>query len=420
MDGEHGPIAGGMGRRGFLGAAAAAGAGAAGVAATGCDSSAERNGPRAHPSRRADAARRAEEAERARPGSADWRIRSAGPPDAIEGYTDRVSVLPDGEFGLHVSTTAPAFRVSAYRIGWYGGAQARLVWRSGRVDGRKQSAPLFLDTTRTVRADWDRSLRVRARNWPEGAYLLRLDASNGHQRYVPLIVRSRQARGRTLLMHAPATWQAYNTWGGYSLYQGRDGAYGTRSLAVSFDRPYASSGAEKLLVYERAVVVLAERLGLPLAYTTGVDVHLQPAVLKGASATLSLGHDEYWTPQQRQYVTRPRDDGTNPAILGANTCFRRWASRPTPRTSSWTAATGCSPGPGWTTATPSTIWWVWSTTGSLRAIPPRRRCGSSPTPPGLPGAAQPLGLRVLHGGERRRGLRLGDDALGGGPDGGDP
>ncbi|MYU19606.1 hypothetical protein GTZ78_55225, partial [Streptomyces sp. SID8361] len=74
--------------------------------------------PRAHPSRRADAARRAEEAERARPGSADWRIRSAGPPGAIEGYTDRVSVLPDGEFGLHVSTTAPAFRVSAYRIGW--------------------------------------------------------------------------------------------------------------------------------------------------------------------------------------------------------------------------------------------------------------------------------------------------------------
>ncbi|GAA1289886.1 hypothetical protein GCM10009579_62720 [Streptomyces javensis] len=323
VDGEHGRISGGLGRRRFLGAAAAAGAGASAVAATGCDSSSERTGHRARPSRRADAARRAEEAERARPGSADWRIRSVGPPDAIAGYTDRVSVLPDEEFGLHVSTTAPAFRVSAYRIGWYGGAQARLVWRSGRVDGRKQGPPVFLDATRTVRADWDRSLRVRARNWPEGSYLLRLDASSGHQRYVPLIVRSRQARGRTLLLHAPATWQAYNTWGGYSLYQGRDGAYGSRSLAVSFDRPYAKSGAEKFLVYERPLVVLAERLGLPLAYTTGVDVHLRPAVLEGASAALSLGHDEYWTPQQRQYVTRARDDGTNLAFLGANTCFRR-------------------------------------------------------------------------------------------------
>ncbi|GLV78030.1 N,N-dimethylformamidase beta subunit family domain-containing protein [Streptomyces hygroscopicus] len=330
MNGEQGRIPGGLGRRGFLGAAAAAGAGAAGVAATGCDSAAERNGDRARPSRRADAARRAEEAERARPGHADWRIRSVGPPDAIEGYADRVSVEPGEEVGLHVSTTAPAFRVSAYRIGWYGGAQARLVWRSGRVDGTKQGAPRFLDTTRTVRADWDRSLRVRTRNWPAGAYLLRLDASNGHQRYVPLIVRSRQARGRTLLMHAPATWQAYNTWGGYSLYQGQDGAYGTRSLAVSFDRPYAGSGAEKFLVYERAAVVLAERLGLPLAYTTGVDVHLDPGVLKGASAVVSLGHDEYWTPQQRQYVTRARDEGTNLAFLGANTCFRRIRLEPGP------------------------------------------------------------------------------------------
>ncbi|MFJ2195205.1 hypothetical protein [Streptomyces violaceusniger] len=112
MDGEQGRTTGGLVRRGFLGAAAAAGAGAAGVAATGCDSSG-RDGHRARPSRRADAARRAEEAERARPGSADWRIRSTGPPDAIEGYTDRVSVLPDEEVGLHVSTTAPAFRVSA-------------------------------------------------------------------------------------------------------------------------------------------------------------------------------------------------------------------------------------------------------------------------------------------------------------------
>jgi hypothetical protein len=70
-------------------------------------------------------------------------------------------------------------------------------------------------------------------------------------------------------------------------------------------------------------VVLAERLGIPLAYTTGIDVHRQPAVLDGATTLLSLGHDEYWTPQQRTAVTRLRDAGTNIAFLGANTCFRR-------------------------------------------------------------------------------------------------
>ncbi|WP_405616099.1 N,N-dimethylformamidase beta subunit family domain-containing protein [Streptomyces sp. NBC_01508] len=314
-------------RRHFLEAAAAGVAGIAVGAVAGCDSAdraPSRTGVGADPTTdpttdpTADAT-----AERARPGSPDWRIRSVGPPDAVEGYTDTVSVEPGEEFGLYVSTTAPGLRVAAYRIGWYGGAQARLVWRSGRVAGRVQSGPRMVTYTDTVRADWERTLAVRTDGWPEGAYLLRLDAENGHQRYVPLIVRSASAAGRTVLMHAPATWQAYNLWGGYSLYEGENGAYGTRSLAVSFDRPYDKNGAEKFLVYERAAVVLAERLGIPLAYTTGVDVHLTPSVLRDATAVVSLGHDEYWTPEQRRHVTRARDAGTNLAFLGANTCYRR-------------------------------------------------------------------------------------------------
>ncbi|MDT0455468.1 hypothetical protein RM550_06910 [Streptomyces sp. DSM 41527] len=320
-----------MDRRRFLGAAAAGAAGLAVGVAAGCGSTSG-GGPGAGPTAgdEPDLA-----AERDRPGHPDWRIRSAGPPDAVQGYTDKVSVLPGEEFGLYVSTTAPGFRVAAYRVGWYRGAQARRVWRSDRVAGRRQRHPGLLPGTRSVRADWERSLRVRTAGWPPGAYLLRLDAEHGHQRYVPMVVRSARATGRTVLMHAVATWQAYNAWGGYSLYRGPDGGYASRSLAVSFDRPYDSNGAGKFLVYERALVVLAERLGLPLAYTTGVDVHRDPSALRGATAVLSLGHDEYWTPQQREHVTRARDAGTNLAFLGANACFRRVRLEP-----------GQGPGPG--------------------------------------------------------------------------
>ncbi|MFG2529976.1 N,N-dimethylformamidase beta subunit family domain-containing protein [Streptomyces sp. NPDC048516] len=320
---------GGLARRRFLGVAAMGAAGLA-VAVAGCDATSG-NGPRAGGDQ-PDLA-----AERDRPGHPDWRLRSAGPPDAVQGYTDKVSVLPGEEFGLYVSTTAPGFRVSAYRVGWYRGARARRVWHSGRVAGRRQRHPRLLPGIRSVRADWERSLRVRADGWPPGAYLLRLDAEHGHQRYVPMVVRSARATGRTVLMHAVTTWQAYNAWGGYSLYRGADGGYGTRSLEVSFDRPYDGNGAGKFLVYEWALVVLAERLGLPLAYTTGVDVHRDPSALRGASAALSLGHDEYWTPQQREHVTRARDAGTNLAFLGANACFRRVRLEPGP---------GRGPGPG--------------------------------------------------------------------------
>ncbi|MFF4804742.1 N,N-dimethylformamidase beta subunit family domain-containing protein [Streptomyces sp. NPDC001351] len=302
-------------RRTFLEACACAGLVSA--AAGACDRSHAVHGTRA-----AAAAHRPE-AERDRPGTPDWRIRSLGPAAAVVGYADRVSVTPGEECGLYVSTTAPSFRVSAFRVGWYGGAEARLVWSSGRIPGSVQPEPYLLSGTRTVRADWQRSLSFGTAHWPEGAYLLRLDTEDGHQRYVPLIVRSVQSTGRTVLMHAPTTWQAYNRWGGYSLYEGLSGEYATRSLAVSFDRPYDSDGAEKFMVYERAAVVLAERLGIPLAYTTGMDVHRDPQVLHGATAVICLGHDEYWTPEQRRHITQARDAGTNLAFLGANTCFRR-------------------------------------------------------------------------------------------------
>ncbi|MEU1371628.1 N,N-dimethylformamidase beta subunit family domain-containing protein [Streptomyces sp. NPDC005803] len=301
-----------LSRRHFLGAVTVAGVCAAGTALSGCDAPASggagaSTGPPEH----------------SRQGDPHWRLRTRGRPEDVVGYTDKSSVLPGEGFGLYVSTTSPGFRVSAYRVGWYGGAQARLVWRSEMMDGRIQSAPHLISATRTVRAGWERTAEVRTDGWPEGAYLLRLDASSGPQRYVPLIVRSRSAAGKTLLIHAPATWQAYNLWGGYNLYEGADGQYRTRALAVSFDRPYDGDGAEKFLVYERAAVVLAERLGIPLAYTTGVDIHFAPSVMEGATAAVSLGHDEYWTPEQRQHLFRARDAGTNLAFLGANTCFRR-------------------------------------------------------------------------------------------------
>jgi hypothetical protein len=262
-------------------------------------------------------------AEQDRPGDPDWRITSTGHPDAIVGYADQVSALPGDQVGLYVSTDASSYAVRAFRVGWYGGAEARLVWQSGTFPGIDQGSSSLESGTGRVYADWKKTVTIDTTGWPEGAYLLRLDAANGHQRYIPLVLRSRSAAGKVLIMHAVATWQAYNLWGGYNLYQGPNGAYDTRSLVVGFDRPYDDVGAEKFMVYERAVVVLAERLGLPVAYTTGLDVHLDHRVLTGAAAIISLGHDEYWTPQQRQYVTAARDAGTNLAFLGANTCFRR-------------------------------------------------------------------------------------------------
>ncbi|MCB5179229.1 N,N-dimethylformamidase beta subunit family domain-containing protein [Streptomyces antimicrobicus] len=265
-------------------------------------------------------------AENLRPGTPDWRITRAGPARAVEGFADRSSVLPGRPLVLRVSTTAPSYTVSAFRMGWYGGARARLVWRSPALPGLLQPAARTDAATRMVRADWEPSLEVDTTGWPEGCYLLRLDTVGGEraQRFVPVTVRSAACAGRVVFVNAVATWQAYNRWGGADLYKGTTGKKASRSLAVTFDRPYQGAhGAGQFLTYEAPLLALAERLGIPLAYATGIDIARQDGLLGGAVALLSPGHDEYWSPEHRRRVTQARDAGTNLAVFGANCCYRR-------------------------------------------------------------------------------------------------
>jgi hypothetical protein len=267
-------------------------------------------------------------AENTRPGTSSWQIAHLGTEHEIEGYTGQASVLSGESFSLFVSTTSSGFRVTAYLLGWYQGHGAREVWRSGKLRGGAQRAATVTASTNTVSADWDPALDVPTAGWPAGAYLLRLDADSGAQRYVPVTVRSASCAGKVVLKACVPTWQAYNTWGGYDLYKDAAGVYGNRSLAVSLDRPYDGNGADMFLTYERNVIKLAEHLtlqpgGLDLAYVTSMDIAADPRLLAGASALVSLGHDEYWTPAERAHVTAARDAGANLAFLGANAVFRR-------------------------------------------------------------------------------------------------
>jgi hypothetical protein len=82
-------------------------------------------------------------------------------------------------------------------------------------------------------------------------------------------------------------------------------------------------------VHERKLIALAERMGLPLAYATSSDIAADPGLLAGASALVSPGHDEYWSPPERANVTAARDAGVNIAFLGANAMFRRTRLAPT-------------------------------------------------------------------------------------------
>ncbi|SDR70853.1 N,N-dimethylformamidase beta subunit family domain-containing protein [Actinopolymorpha singaporensis] len=275
-------------------------------------------------------ARPAAEVENSRPGTTQWKLDKKGPNAAIEGYADRIAVRPGESFRLFVSTTADGFRAVAYRIGWYGGTGGREVWRSPAMRGHRQAHPVVTRPLNTVTAAaWKPSMTVRTTGWPEGNYLIKLISTAGYERYVPVTVRSTETRGKVVLVNAVTTWQAYNLWGGYDLYQGPTG-FADRSRAVSFDRPYDDAGISRFMTGERAAVVFAERMNLPLAYITDVELATEPKLLAGARAVISLGHDEYWSKAMRDNAIRARDAGTNLAFLGANAVFRhiRFAGTP--------------------------------------------------------------------------------------------
>lgn len=262
------------------------------------------------------------EAENDRPGDSGWRITKAGDPYRLAGFADRASVRPGDPVRLSLSSAVGPVTVTAYRMGWYGGKNARVVWRAARpVDPGKQAAP-SVGEGHVVTARWKPTMVVDTTDWPPGSYVFLLSAG-AERKWVPLTVVSPDVEGRLVLVTAVATYQAYNTWGGYSLYKGADGTFGSRATTVSFDRPYDERGADTFMKQELKPVAFAEQLGLDLAYVTSVELDRDPHALDGARGVVFLGHDEYWSVPMRTTVEQARDAGVNVAFLGGNNVYWR-------------------------------------------------------------------------------------------------
>ena len=279
-------------------------------------------------------------AENAQPGSRGWNLEGTTnqAPDAIEGYADHASAVEGDNVTLFVSTVAPTFHVEAYRIGWYGGDGGRLVWRSAELPGTKQAAPILTPGPNMIEAHWKPSLTVNLTSaWPQGDYIFKLVGSGNQQSRVPLTVRDDSSTAAYVIQNSVTTWQAYNLWGGYDLYQGRTPqggmAFANRSRIVSFDRPYDfrfGGGAADFIGNEQPLVTMAEQLGLDVTYSTDVDLHEAPQRLLQHRALISLGHDEYWSAAMRQGVITARDHGVNLLFLGANAIYRHMRFEPSP------------------------------------------------------------------------------------------
>jgi hypothetical protein len=284
--------------------------------------------------------------ENALPGTTGWVVTGRQVPRSIEGFAEVTSTVPGSDVTLFVNTTAKSFHVEAYRMGYYQGLGGRLVWTSDDVGGVTQPPPTVDPALHTVQCRWTPSLTVPVdASWPPGTYLLKLVGDGGEQQYVPLCVRDDDSTAAFVIQNSVTTWQAYNLWGGYSLYYGLTSGgvsfgqdtggkdFASRARAVSFDRPYSqdwAQGASDFIGNEFPLIFHMEGLGLDVAYWTDVDLHARPELLLNHRCLFSLGHDEYWSLQMRNGALQAAGLGVNFGFLGANACYRQIRLQSTP------------------------------------------------------------------------------------------
>ncbi len=239
----------------------------------------------------------------------------------IRGYVDQPSVNKGEDIRLYVSTTKPLYDLEIYRMGWYGGAGSRQVYVERGLPGLDQPVPAPDPSTGMVSPNWSlsRTLSTGA-DWESGVYLIRLITTEGNIGYMIFVLRD-DSRPADILYQVPmATYQAYNNWGGKSLYDIQ--SPGGRAYKVTFDRPYAQwNGAGGFFDGDFNMIRWLEREGYDVTYATSVDVQSNPAVFNNRKVFLSNWHDEYWSKTMRDNLTAARDRGMHLAFFDANNIY---------------------------------------------------------------------------------------------------
>jgi hypothetical protein len=274
--------------------------------------------------------------------------------DAVEAYCGDLSCAPGEAIALHVCCRADRYDVAIHR--W--GAGHELMWSASDLVGTEHPTP---DDADANGCGWPVAVTVPIGiDWRSGFYLVTLTAGDAPTDravgYAMFVVRGGGQRARALLVLSTNTYNAYNSWGGRSLYTG-----GSR---VSFARPFGRGmlmrpsterddrkarpryrgedpdvdgliyqqyrfangypgfmSSAGWFTYERRFVEWAEAHGFEFDYAVSSDLENDPDVVAGYHLVLGVGHDEYWSAGQRATLEQHIRGGGNYATLSGNTMF---------------------------------------------------------------------------------------------------
>jgi hypothetical protein len=290
---------------------------------------------------RAQQAQNPIQAENARAGTTDWQLHDSADNQEIEGYANLTSVNRGGAIKFYVNTHDSAYTIEVFRMGWYGGLGGRRETQPVTLPGIAQPMPSPDPVTGMVECNWTSQYTLTTSNpsdptdWVSGVYLARLTGlDSGKNSWIIFLVRD-DSRASALLYQLPfTTFQAYNEWGGESLYD-YNSTNAVPAVKVSFNRPYAAdrwNGAGDFFDFAYSLLQFMEQQGYDVSYTGSVDTHTTPSLLLRHNGFVSAAHDEYWSWEMRQNITAARDAGINLGFFGANDVYWQIRFEPSPIT----------------------------------------------------------------------------------------
>ena len=259
----------------------------------------------------------------------------------LDAYCWPPSVGRHEAVALRVSTDAKSFDVEVAREG----SVREIVWRASDVPGSVHERPTDASANG---CDWPSALEIPAPDH-SGYHSVTIAAGDDREDAFFVVRPDSADPAPILLVLSTATWNAYNDWGGPSLYTG-----GTR---VSFERPMAHgfltkpepagrmmqrdpdreamgyrdwarplglsdwSGCSGWWNWERRFTRWAESNGFRVDVAVSQDLEQHPEILDGPLLFVSVGHDEYWSWAMRDTLDAFVGRGGNAAIFSGNTCF---------------------------------------------------------------------------------------------------
>ena len=239
-------------------------------------------------------------------------------PEAVDVWT-QPSIFPGELLNLHVSSPTPNYSVTIKRETYSGSAAPSVVFSEDRTDGVDQRGLVTWDaTTATARAVWPTTSSIDSTGWLPGVYTIitgnGIESQAGRGIFVvksPTILKT-----RPLFALSKLTYQAYNAWGGASLYTI------PRSVKLSLERPYLTWSTAHGWLAESSWIVWMSKSVVGLQYTTDYDLSLAAPTVNPSALILGQ-HTEYVSKVFRDWLDRASGDrgGMEIANFGTNALY---------------------------------------------------------------------------------------------------